>query len=94
MLPRVALAGLDAAQASELGRFLTEAPERGAAIQLRDPDASEARIQAAWNHAGTRLIIALQPATPWERALPQVELLPGEVAKLARFLAAGSPGPH
>ena len=94
--PGFAQLGLDASQAAELGAFLAQDPERRASIELQDPENANAHIEAAWNHAATRLMITMQPAssTRWAaEGLPAVTLMMPEARRLASFLNAGSPGP-
>ncbi len=86
---RYAGMGLDADQVHELGRFLTDGPVPGAAIELQDPEDPDVRVGAAWNPAGAHLTFTLQPRPPWEGAPPEAELTPRDVAKLGRFLTAG-----
>jgi hypothetical protein len=89
---RFSQTGLDADQAGRLATFLACGPQGDSGIQLRDPEIEGASVEAVWNPSGAHLTITLSPATPWDGALPWVRLTPDDVVKLARFLAAGSPG--
>jgi hypothetical protein len=94
--PGFAQVGLDASQATELGAFLAQDPEPRASIELHDPENANAHIEAAWNHAATRMVITMQPtsSTRWAAdGPPAVTLMMPEALRLASFLHAGSPGP-
>ena len=91
--PPYAQTGLSATQADELARFLVERREPLSSIELSDPESPDASLQAKWNPSANHLTLTLQPASSRTGAPPHAVLTADDVAALASFLAAGSPGP-
>lgn len=87
MAPFWTQVGLDLDQVRDFGGWLAREPEAHQASEVEDPGNPNPgfRIRAEWNATAARLMITHPDGA--------ATLMPPEVARLARFLNAGSPGP-
>jgi hypothetical protein len=92
MTLRYVQVGLDAMQAEELGRFLSQKPDPNATLELEDHETAGDFITAAWNRSANRLTLTAKVAH-WTADPTTVLLMADDASSLASFLNAGSPGP-